>query len=204
MLQKCKSTFIQNIIPFALYLLFWLTISIALLLYSKEYIHLKINNINSEITDMFFKYFTHTGDGIFAALVIIAVLLKNKYQGLFLAISAILTGITVQLLKKIVFTDALRPIMHFEKLHLVEGVTMNKYHSFPSGHSAVAFVLFTGLLLLTRNKQWKIFFALCAITAAISRVYLSQHFITDIFAGSLIGFVFSVIAYCFFLKRKYI
>jgi membrane-associated phospholipid phosphatase len=204
MLPKCKSVFRQNAVPFSLYLLFWLIISISLSLYTKDYIHLKINKLHFKFADIFFKYFTHSADGIFAALVIIAVLFKNKYQGLFLAVSNILAGATTQILKKAVFAESLRPVMLLKNLYLIEGVSMNKYHSFPSGHATVAFALFTGILLLTPNKKWKIFFALCAIAGAFSRVYLSQHFITDIFAGSIIGFAFSVLTYCFFLNRKYI
>jgi membrane-associated phospholipid phosphatase len=62
------------------------------------------------------------------------------------------------------------------------------YHSFPSGHTAVAFVLST---VLSRNIQplWgKILAYAPAMYTAASRVYQNLHWTSDVFAGAFIGY----------------
>src|ERR1035437_5870805 len=62
------------------------------------------------------------------------------------------------------------------------------YHSFPSGHTAVAFVLST---VLSRNIQplWgKILAYAPAMYTAASRVYQNFHWTSDVFAGAFIGY----------------
>lgn len=100
------------------------------------------------------------------------------------------TGLVAQLLKKFIFEDCVRPVKYFHDqaaLHLVNGVQMLSGHSFPSGHATSAFALFLGLSLISRNKFIQIACFLLACIVAYSRVYLSQHFLADIVAGSLIG-----------------
>jgi len=60
-------------------------------------------------------------------------------------------------------------------------------HSFPSGHSASAFALCLSLAIILKKRVWQLAMFLAAITIAYSRVYLSQHFLVDIWAGSAIG-----------------
>lgn len=62
------------------------------------------------------------------------------------------------------------------------------YHSFPSGHTAVAFVLST---VFSRNIQplWgKILAYAPAMYTAASRVYQNFHWTSDVFAGAFIGY----------------
>ncbi len=61
----------------------------------------------------------------------------------------------------------------------------NKYHSFPSGHTAAAFGFF-GILAFWKPRFGWIF--LC-IPAAIAwaRVYLGAHHLSDVFVGLIIG-----------------
>ncbi|MDP4243552.1 MAG: phosphatase PAP2 family protein [Bacteroidota bacterium] len=62
------------------------------------------------------------------------------------------------------------------------------YHSFPSGHTAVAFVIST---VLSRNivPLWgKILVYAPALYTATSRVYQNFHWSSDVFAGAFIGY----------------
>jgi membrane-associated phospholipid phosphatase len=62
------------------------------------------------------------------------------------------------------------------------------YHSFPSGHTAVAFVLST---VLSRNIHplWgKILAYLPAIYTATARVYQNYHWTSDVVAGAFVGY----------------
>jgi membrane-associated phospholipid phosphatase len=60
-----------------------------------------------------------------------------------------------------------------------------KYHSFPSGHTGVAFAFFGVAFFANRRHGW---WALLAASAnAWSRIYLNVHHLSDITAGALIG-----------------
>ncbi len=63
--------------------------------------------------------------------------------------------------------------------------------SFPSGHAIASAVTAIGIVMaLTsgrRRLQWMIAAALLAAAVALSRTYLSAHWLTDVLAGSLIG-----------------
>jgi membrane-associated phospholipid phosphatase len=85
-----------------------------------------------------------------------------------------------------------RPSKYFElyesvQLHLVEGVNLHSLQSFPSGHTATAFSVFFFLALILKSKPLKFSMFLLAIIVAYSRVYISQHFLVDITAGSIIA-----------------
>jgi membrane-associated phospholipid phosphatase len=73
-------------------------------------------------------------------------------------------------------------------------------NSFPSGHSATAFSLFTALALLLPKYKW--FFLIFATLVALSRVALGVHFLSDILVGSLIGAITSIYLYDKFYKAK--
>ena len=84
--------------------------------------------------------------------------------------------------------------------------------SFPSGHAtiAVAFYGFVGYLLIRFipgwNKKVNIFFTVVFLILAIgfSRVYLGEHYISDIWSGYLIGGMWLIIAVSFseWLRHK--
>jgi membrane-associated phospholipid phosphatase len=148
------------------------------------------NHLHNPYTDVFFKYLTHIGDGLFAAMVVLCLLWVRFASFLIGLLSFALTGGVVQLLKRVVFPDAFRPLKHMGDnigLHLVEGVSVHRDYSFPSGHSATAFMAFCLLALCVKNKYWGGVFLLFAIITSLSRPYLVQHFFEDTYAGALIG-----------------
>jgi membrane-associated phospholipid phosphatase len=176
-----------------------------LLNYDKVQIHININKLTGNgIVDVFFKYFTHFGDGIVAMIIIAIVLLFNVRSGVFVLLAYASSGLTSSFLKKQVF-DVDRPHFVFHeyltqyKIHYVEGVEMLGFRSFPSGHSTSAFAVFMSLALITENKLLKFTFFLIALLAAFSRTYLSQHWLVDITAGSILGTLAAIIFYFIFI-----
>jgi membrane-associated phospholipid phosphatase len=98
--------------------------------------------------------------------------------------------IVTQILKNGPFADCVRPVEYFKDtahLHLVPGVEMLLYNSFPSGHATVAFATGFCLAVTVNRPSVKVALFLCSLTLAFSRVYLSQHFLGDIYAGACIG-----------------
>ncbi len=64
-------------------------------------------------------------------------------------------------------------------------------YSFPSGHSATAFVLFTSLYLVMRKRRFLPVFII-PLLMALSRIFLGVHTYADVFAGVAIGFLVTV------------
>ncbi len=77
--------------------------------------------------------------------------------------------------------------------------------SFPSGHTAVTFVVATILSLNYRRNYIGIMFFTWAILVAFSRLDLGMHYPSDVIAGAFIGFIISWTVYTIFLRirKKY-
>lgn len=187
------------------YLFFLIICGILLAVYSKPELHIISNKNYSHFFDHFFKYATWLGNGAWIAVLFLVLLfVKFRFAFAFLA-GSLLAALIVNLFKKVLLHNMYRPAKYFElfetyKLHLVEGVKTHSLQSFPSGHTATAFSLFFMLALITKNNSLKLMFFLIAVVVAYSRVYLSQHFMMDITAGSVTGVVFTFAAFVWFGK----
>ncbi|MCH2230929.1 MAG: phosphatase PAP2 family protein [Crocinitomicaceae bacterium] len=186
---------------------------LILFTYDKIEIHLSINSVNSSFLDFFFKYWTYLGDGIVAPVIVLILGLisyqKNGWSTFIWGFSTLITaGFLAQILKRTVFPDALRPIgiIDPEKLHLVNGVDLHTFHSFPSGHTAAgfAFMAFIAGFFFAKNKIAQIIIALAAVLIGYSRMYLSQHFLEDVVTGAVLGILSYVIAFTIksFIEKK--
>lgn len=189
-------------IPYALFLLIG---GGLLALFPKKDLFLYMNEMHHGWADFFFLYFTHVGDGIFAVIVVFLLLFVRFRFAVTAAACFILTSLTAQFFKQLVFNDAFRPVKYFEgtghNVYLVEGVTRHSLDSFPSGHATTAFSVFCLLSLIAARKKWGLFFFLLALLAAYSRVYLAQHFFGDVYFGSLIGVVLTVVIFYYLQNR---
>ncbi len=180
------------------YAVLFLAGGLVLAVFSKPDIHIWLNSHNSGFFDWVFSHVTFLGDGLFAICLAVLLLFYTLRSSVFLLTAYLTTGLVVQILKRIVFADYLRPVKYFHdtvQLHLVDGVRLLNGHSFPSGHSASAFALFLCLAIFSHNRFVKLICFLLACTVAYSRVYLSQHFLMDILAGSLIGVIGTIALY---------
>jgi membrane-associated phospholipid phosphatase len=196
----------NNRVFLILYAILIATSAYYLLNFDKVQIHLNINKLTGNpVIDVFFKYFTHLGDGLVAIIIAAIILLLNARNGIYVLTTYLVSGITTTILKKQIF-DVDRPHFVFHeylyhyKINYIEGVDMLGMRSFPSGHSTSAFAIFISLALITENKILKLTFFLIAFLAAFSRTYLSQHWLVDITVGSLIGTIASIIFYFVFIK----
>jgi membrane-associated phospholipid phosphatase len=151
-----------------------------------------VNQLHSRVADFFFRYVTHLGDGMFAVAVAVALLWVRFRHSIQILLAWSISGLVVQLLKRTIFANMPRPAAYFADfmpLHYVEGVTIHTTNSFPSGHSTTAFAVFLSLSIILQGRSiW--LSAGCFVAAfitAFSRVYLVQHFGTDVYVGACIG-----------------
>jgi membrane-associated phospholipid phosphatase len=206
-MKQKKSELLRNFIAdnsliLSLYL-FLLSFSCILIFsYDKVNLHLFINQlVGSRYTNAFFYYITYLGDGFVGVFLLIVILYFNVRKSVYTGLSFLIASICSQYFKRYVFADSDRPWMVFQQenkvsvLHLVEGVDTHIHNSFPSGHATQAFAIFMCLVFTSSNRSLKLFFFFLALLTSFSRVYLSQHWLSDIVAGSLIGFLFSALFY---------
>jgi membrane-associated phospholipid phosphatase len=190
-------------IAFFLCLVFAIATGILILVLGKNDAFQLINSNHNEFADQFFKYFTHYGDGVmWAPLGLYCFFFKRKF---FIAVvaGAIISTILAQFLKRIVYPDELRPISFLADtfpVHQIAGIEMRRIHSFPSGHTTTAFTMALLMAYMINKKAWSIILPILAFAAAYSRVYLSQHFPTDILAGMCIGIFSSVLSLLIYRK----
>ena len=165
-------------------------IAIFLLLHGKENSFLIINLMNSPYFDYFFQYFTYLGDGIiWIPVFLYAILFRKNFLVAILAGLLICTVLT-HFCKRVIFADELRPVgVLVDKIRTIPGLRINRYHSFPSGHTSTAFTLALLLAFVIKRTFWSIFFPVVAFFVGYSRVYLAQHFVTDVCAGLVVGVI---------------
>lgn len=191
-----------------LYFLFFFSALFFIVTHQKTSVHLFFNQyVGNKFFDGFYYYLTYLGDGRFAAIFLLLILFYNVRTGIVAITSFLISGIISNGLKYFFFDDVNRPFFiftYFEHrlLNLVQGEDVHIHNSFPSGHATQAFAIFMVLVFTTQNKFLKFLYFSIAVLTAYSRVYLSQHWLNDITAGSFIGFNCSILCYYFIISRN--
>ena len=189
-----------------------LVLGIALLLVPKAELHLALCQPHTACMDQLVPLFTNLVNWL-PYLSVLLLLFYRAGWATFLASNLLLTTLIVQPIKHIV--NAPRPLTWFaehmpgQTLPLVDDIRMNLWLSFPSGHTATFFAFFFSLSVICcaeniKGKNILSFLCfLCATFGAYTRIYLSQHFALDIFAGILIATLSTILLYYFLvLKTK--
>jgi membrane-associated phospholipid phosphatase len=198
----------NNYVPLTVYLALLLFSLNLILVHQKNELHLSINKfVGNPVIDKFFFFVTYLGDGRMAAFIILAILLYNLRLGIYATTSLLSASLFSVILKEIFFDDVNRPhfiFTYFDKqqLNLVEGVNLHIHNSFPSGHTTQAFAIFMCLVFFTSKNRYKLLFLALAVFTSFSRVYLSQHWMDDITAGSVIGVAFAILYYFVFITKN--
>ena len=164
-------------------------------------LHTWINSQHTAFADTGFKVLTLLGDGWFATILAAIFLLIRFRFALMIAFSSLVSGFLVQFIKRVLCREMDRPVTFLEQmpdLELVTGVGLHHHFSFPSGHTTTAFAVLILAGLIT-EKRWAAFaLMLIACISGFSRVYLSQHFLSDVLAGSFIGLLSALFFYWYF------
>ena len=160
---------------------------------------------NNRLAHDLFNVITDFGESqwyLIAGILLFAVFRKSNpgraYSGLFLSISVAVSGIGADIFKYL--AGRARPTIYFTE-HLYG---FNCFHyeyewtSFPSGHAATAFS--AAIVLSTLYPRWRFLFLLSGALIAFSRILLTQHYVSDVIAGSLLGIVSSILLYNLYFK----
>jgi len=219
-----KQLFQRNSIFIGLSLILLGVLGLALLYIPQGELHLLLCDRHTPARDIFYRYYTQVAEW-FPYIVCVALLLFSRIgDGAFASAAMILSALTTQLFKNII--NAPRPIKWFElnmpdvQLPLTPGVEVHSWFSFPSGHTTSFFALaFVLCVIFTRSprsprslrspKTYKAFSCLMqvglfflAALGGYSRIYLSQHFARDVFAGILVGVIVTAVCYAVFSRYE--
>ena len=199
-------------------------LGLALLCLPKGDLHILLCNRHSHTRDLFYRYYTQIAEWFPYIVCLLLLLFGRIGSGVMASAAMAFSALTTQIFKHIV--NAPRPVTWFAEnmpdiqLPLVEGVRMNHWFSFPSGHTtsffALAFVvsiiatkcLFAGQsetntqTTLAAKKSitavTQIVLFIAAALGGYSRIYLCQHFAADVLAGVVVGITITVICYAIF------
>jgi membrane-associated phospholipid phosphatase len=175
-------------------LLIAFTLLLLSYIFGRDGLFLYFNANLGPFADSFFSYFTHLADGWILIPYLILVVGIFKKDVPFIIINFITSTLLTQIPKQLIWPSVNRPIasgIDLSKIHVVTGVDVHSFNSFPSGHTATAFSLFLITVYLFPNKKVLLAGGLYAIICGYSRIYLGQHFPLDI-AGGIIAALLSV------------
>ena len=187
-------------------------LGLALLYVPKGELHLLLCDRHTPARDIFYRYYTQVAEWFPYVLCVVLLLFSRIGDGVLATAGLALSALTTQIFKHLI--NAPRPVTWFAEhmpdvqLPLVEGVKMNYWFSFPSGHTTSFFALFYALSIictyhLTAKRPYSTLAcgllqaALWALAAlgGYSRIYLSQHFAADVFAGMIVGIGITIVCY---------
>lgn len=191
----------ENKLFFILFSLFLVVGTILLIILEKGDVIFFFSDNRSAIGNLFFFYFTKMGEELAFVFALLLLLFVKYRYAVYLPVLAFTVSFTSYVSKLAFGHD--RPLLYFNKLGIfdqiivVDGVTLNGgTNSFPSGHTMAAFALYTFLALVFNGKRaLAVLLFFTAFLVGVSRIYLVQHFLEDVFLGAIIGVLLAVFSY---------
>lgn len=152
-----------------------------------------IQSLRNGFLDFFFQVITFFGDQLFFILIgVLLFWLYNKKTAFKLVLAFLISSIIVGITKVIVARK--RPYeLGNSKIESV-GSSETHGYSFPSGHSQGSGLLFYGLKDIFNKKWFKYLLMAILILVPLSRMYLGQHFLSDVIVGTAIGILGVILA----------
>lgn len=187
--------FLKNNISYLLCLLLLLTIGLYICTYfDKGAAILFFSENRTDFFNYFFCFTNSWGEGYAFLIIGLALLFYKIRNSITVGFTGLFTLVISRLLKD--FFGHPRPSIYFSKILEIPNaiipipgveLTSSYTSSFPSGHTMAAFALYGLLAFSFKRTAIKILFLIIASLAGISRVYLGQHFLSDVVAGAFCG-----------------
>lgn len=193
-----KALIKENAIFFSCFLLFLVLATIGLFSLEQGDLIFYFSENRTPFWDSFFRLFTTFGEGLFfLAAALVMLFYKYRYALLFPILG--LTVMLVSYISKAIFAHP-RPLAYFRELGMADQLTFvanvdvhTGATSFPSGHTMAGFVLYCFLALVLPFKRGvAVLCFLFALGVGLSRIYLVQHFLKDVYLGSIMGVIIAV------------
>lgn len=201
----------KNAVFIGLSLVLIVALGLALLYIPKGELHLLLCDRHTPARDIFYRYYTQVAEWFPYVLCVTILLFGRIGDGVFASACQAFAALTTQIIKHIIVAP--RPLTWFAEhmpevpLPLTEGVQMNYWLSFPSGHTTSFFALaFAASILLSARMPRipsilvQLVLVLLAALGGYSRIYLSQHFAADVLGGIIVGCLITIVCYTVFSR----
>lgn len=161
-----------------------------------------LQKISNSFFDTLFLGITKLGEEIAFIMVMVVILwCFDKRFGLFMGLNFLFAALTINVLKNVIKRP--RPFSNDNSLSI--GKQTHGY-SFPSGHTQSAASIYTLLGFnygLRKKRVWFcVLMFLIVVLVGLSRMYLGQHYLTDVLVGFAIGTMISIAVYYIFSLMK--
>jgi membrane-associated phospholipid phosphatase len=167
---------------------------------------LYLNSWYNEFTVLIFTFCTRLGEwaGFLIPFLYFMIFKPVKYQ-LGFVVLGLATLLFVYIFKFVIYPDSIRPIVFFElgNIDLINrpDIPLNRKHTFPSGHTTAGFAYFFYAALCADRRFFSMTFFLVAFLIGFSRIFLAQHFVVDVVAGSALGVAIATTVYYFMIYK---
>lgn len=144
-----------------------------------------INSASQLLPATWLAHITELGNGALIGLPMVAFLLfKPQFSKPFLY-TTVLTALLIAGLKDVF--DAPRPasVLNHNSFTIIGDVL--RHGSFPSGHTATAFSVVGLIVLISHNKQIRLFALFLGVMAGLSRIAVGAHWPLDVVSGAFVG-----------------
>lgn len=193
-------------IPFCIWLI---TGGIALIVADKETLFTFFNSHHTTWSDSLMFAITEMGEAWFITIVLLILLGFSRFRNWWYFTLAILANVLPALITQGVknAVGAPRPLKYFGEatwIHTLPQWPRLLEHSFPSGHTCGAFAFYSlmSMLLVQKYRWWGVAFFILALMVGYSRMYLAAHFFEDVYVGSIIGTIVSLLAVLILSKSE--
>ena len=152
-----------------------------------------VNAIGAYLPESLWVLITNLGDTSVALAIILALYAYKQDTGIRLLILAIIGTLVIQGLKHLFGVDRPPVALDLNSFHLI-GSTV-KSPSFPSGHTATAFIG-AGILAAQYPLTWvKRIVLICAGLIGLSRIMMGVHWPFDVLVGATLGWLIGYYGY---------
>jgi membrane-associated phospholipid phosphatase len=206
-MKNLLPVFRSNRAYFLILVLIMLAVLSLVMIFGQGFGFISLNQQHPFFLNVFFINYTFLGDGFFALALAVFYFfyLNKKREGFLLTGGFILSTLIVQLVKNSVDGSGFK--LFFEQgqyLFFSDESVLANVHSFPSGHTANAFMIVTIIVLSLKKPKWQIPVLAAAVLLGISRMYMAQDRLMDVTTGAFIGAGSALVSYWLVENIKYI
>ena len=166
-----------------------------------KYVAQLIQLIKHPILDVIMEWFSHEIT-VFVILVIISALfLYNEKKKRYIPVlfTSFFLGIILSKLFKFIFIRPRPQGIEYMKIGFLDFNLKLADYSFPSTHATSAFSVLP--ILDKQFRKLQFFWIFFSVMIALSRIYLNEHYLSDIVAGTMLGYAIGY--FLLKLEQKY-
>lgn len=142
-----------------------------------------INGLGAELPAWLVSAVTDLGNGTTLGAIVLCYLVRRPELTLRVVVAAILSLLIVPLIKD--YFAAPRPAVILDYLNII-GKTRHE-NSFPSGHTATAFLFAVTLFIVTKCSKTRVVLLTVAACIGTSRIMVGAHWPADVVMGAIVG-----------------